>query len=103
MPSVLARKVTACHSVSANQGSFSSFSMPNTKDVCNRIYVLVKLLSQEVDNCSGSISEEARKVYRICKRVELIVSDLQPYAKVGQRGMGVGEGEVRGKTSSEGC
>lgn len=54
----------------------------STKEFCDRIYGLVKLLSQEVENCPGSISEQARKIYRICKRVELIVSDLQPYARV---------------------
>lgn len=106
VPSFLARNVIGIASGSAPNiisPDKSSFSMPNTKDVCNRIYALVKLLSQEVDNCSGSISEEARKVYRMCKRVELIVSDLEPYAKVGERGMGVGEGGGRGQTVSEGC
>lgn len=51
-------------------------------ETCDRIYATVKLVGQDVEKVQV-ITEEARKLHRLIKRTELLVSDLQPYCKPG--------------------
>lgn len=53
-------------------------AMVNCLDVCGSIYGLVKAINAQVERMD-MLREEARKLYRYIKRVEVLVSDLQPY------------------------